>query len=248
MGEAGGHPLTNLMIMLNVAAFLLVFSLPEGLFDQAFGLLDFSAGSSLQLWRWVTSLFLHADASHLFFNMIALYVFGRIFEEDAGPGKWLAVYFASGIAGSALFGLTSLMPAVGASGCIFGLMGGAMLLKPKEIVNLYVIPLPLGLIAALYMLSQVALAASPPATAGVAYMAHIGGLLAGSALTFWFKPRDAAKGLLMLLALFGLLLILFPLVSLAVDIGSIILDVIDYAVGIVLYGAAGLLSHVWQSF
>jgi len=73
--------LTNLLIIINVAIFLVVFSMPDALLEQTFALLGFSGTSMFEIWRWFTSLFLHASASHLFFNMIALYFFGRVVED-----------------------------------------------------------------------------------------------------------------------------------------------------------------------
>jgi membrane associated rhomboid family serine protease len=238
------NKLTWSFIIVNVLAFELIFSMPKELFDQAFALLSFSMPHALELWRWLTSLFMHADASHLFFNMLALYFFGRVLEEEAGARQWLLVYFLSGLAGNLVYGLTSSVPAVGASGCIFGLMGAAMLLKPGETSRLFVIPLPLGFIAIIYILSQVALSAM--LAPGIAYAAHVGGLIAGSALIFYFRPDRAMKSLLVMLVLVCLLLFLGPIVGLAVGIGELVLSVIDFAVGRVLYTLAKLLfSWVW---
>lgn len=82
-----------------------------------------------QPWRLVTHMFLHAGFAHLFFNMFALVDLGRQCERLFGPGRYTALYFSSGIVG----GLTSAMAnpftvSVGASGAIFGLLGGLLLL------------------------------------------------------------------------------------------------------------------------
>ena len=74
--------LTKALIIANVAVFLLIFSMPQGMMEGAFSLLGFSGSSMLEAWRWFTSLFLHASASHLFFNMIALYFFGRVADSS----------------------------------------------------------------------------------------------------------------------------------------------------------------------
>ncbi|MBN2330442.1 MAG: rhomboid family intramembrane serine protease [Candidatus Aenigmarchaeota archaeon] len=238
--------LTWAMILVNVLVFELIFSMPESMLEQAFEILSFSSANFLEVWRWLTSMFVHASPSHLFFNMIALYFFGRVLEDELSTGQWLGIYFISGIAGNIVYGLTSTAPAVGASGCIFGMLGAAMLLKPKEPIRIYLLPLPLGLIAVLYILTQAALAAVPTDVVGIAYMAHIGGLVAGSAMLFFFEPKEAFKGILWMALCLVLLLVLAPLIGLVVFIGQIILGVFDLIVGTVLILAAKLLfSWIW---
>ena len=75
------HKITWSLIAANVIIFLLVFSFPEPTKDWVFQTFSFSGETMLQLWRWFTSLFLHAGASHLFFNMLGLFFFGKILEE-----------------------------------------------------------------------------------------------------------------------------------------------------------------------
>lgn len=238
--------LTRALIIINVAIFLVVFSMPDALLEQTFTLLGFSGASMFEIWRWFTSLFLHASASHLFFNMIALYFFGRVVEDELKARRFLIIYLLSGLAGNLAYGFTSTLPAVGASGCIFGVMGAAMLIKPKEMIRLYVIPLPLGLIAILYILTQAALAVIPLSDTGIAYMAHIGGLVMGIVLVFFYEPRDSIKGIAFMILLVALLIILWPLIGFVITIGHVVLSVIDFIVGLVLYGIAKfLLAWIW---
>ena len=238
--------LTWSLIIVNVLVFELMFSMPEAMLDSAFEALYFSSAHIFEVWRWFTSMFVHASPSHLFFNMVALYFFGRVVEEELGAPKWLGIYFLSGLAGNLVYGLTSTAPAVGASGCIFGLLGAAMLLKPKEPIRLYLLPLPLGLIAVLYILTQAALAAVPAAGVGIAYMAHIGGLVAGSAMMFVFEPKKALKGILWMILCLGLLIVLAPLIGLIVFLGQVILGIFDLIIGTVLILAARFLfSWIW---
>jgi len=184
--------ITSALILINIAVFLLVFSMPEAMMENTFSTFQFSSSGFLEVWRWLTSMFLHASASHIFFNMLALYFFGNAIEDEIGARRFLLIYFLSGVAGNLAYGLTSAVPAVGASGCIFGIMGAAMLMKPKEMINMYVFPLPLGVIAMLYVLTQAALAAVPVNEMGIAYMAHIGGLAAGSLIMLYSEPKNSA--------------------------------------------------------
>ena len=80
-----------------------------------------------EIWRLITSIFLHAGFVHLAFNMLSLYFLGSFVEEAFGRGKFLALYFLSGFAGGIAylyFGGTG--PVVGASGAIFGLLGSVL--------------------------------------------------------------------------------------------------------------------------
>jgi membrane associated rhomboid family serine protease len=240
---------TKLLILLNVAIFLIVFSMPEDLLQATFGTFDFSSGKFLEVWRWITTMFLHGSASHLFFNMVALYFFGSVLEDEIGRKKFLAIYFLSGLAGSVIYGLTSATPAVGASGAIFGVMGASMFCHPKKLIKLYILPLPLGLVAILFILAQVTLAAVPLHVSGIAYTAHIGGLVMGSILMFYMEPKAALKGFGMVLVLLVLLIALWPFIGFVVGIGQAVLGFIDLIVGFVLYGIAKLLlSWVWVIF
>lgn len=75
-------------------------------------------------WRLLTATFLHANLVHIFFNGYALYALGPEAERIYGTGRFLALYFVAGLGGSLASYLLSPNPAVGASGAIFGLMGG----------------------------------------------------------------------------------------------------------------------------
>jgi len=240
------HPLTLALVAVNVIVFLLVFSMPEELRSQTFGLLSFSWAAKLEVWRWLTSLFMHASASHLFFNMLGLYFFGKDLEEGTSKWRFLAVYFMAGLLGNLAFALTDAAPVVGASGCIFGLLGAAMLLNPAKAVSFYVVPLPLGVVAVSFILVE-SLMASAGATAvtGVAHAAHLAGLAMGAVFAVFFDPKKAAKGMAMLMLCFCLLVFLWPLLSFVTSIGSLVLQFLDALIGFVLYNVANLLSFVW---
>ena len=83
-----------------------------------------------QPWRLVTSIFLHSTGTHLLLNMVSLYFLGSLTEASFGRGRFLALYGLSGIAGGIAYVYWSVFtgalaqPAVGASGAIFGLLGG----------------------------------------------------------------------------------------------------------------------------
>ncbi len=236
--------LTWILIALNVVVFELVFSMPEALLKQTFDVLSFSSPQLFQVWRLFTSLFLHASASHLFFNMLGLYFFGKVLEEEVDPKKFLLIYFLSGIVGNLVYGFTSATPVVGASGCVFGLMGFAMLMKPKKMINFYMFPLPLGVIAVLYAVVETLLVYFGEFASGVAHIAHVAGLIVGVLFAFRIDKKRAGKGLLWLILFLAILILLGPILGLIIVIGNLILGAFDLIVGFVLYGLAKLIGLV----
>lgn len=137
-------------------------------------------------WRVVTSGFLHIGPIHLLFNMMALWVLGRDLESVLGRGRLLAVYFI-GMLGGAAAVLVFYAPnqaVAGASGAVFGLMGGlAVVLKRLKVPAGQVI----GLIAVNVVISVV--------IPGVSLIGHLGGLVLGAAATaglVYAPPRNRA--------------------------------------------------------
>ena len=172
---------------------------------------------SSRYWVFITSIFFHADPSHLALNMLALFFFGRVIEMELGRKKFLSIFIVSAIVSDLAFltfsSLTGSLDTVliGASAAIFGLMGTAMLVKPLEFVFYpYLIPIPLILVAVLYTLYNLAsfiLVAASIEQSNIAYVAHIGGLIAG--MFFGFKEEGRKKGLIILLFLL-IIIILTP--------------------------------------
>ncbi|MEM7816190.1 MAG: rhomboid family intramembrane serine protease [Candidatus Aenigmatarchaeota archaeon] len=238
--------MTLFLIAINVIVFLLVFSAPEQVREGTFERYSLSQATAFQLWRWVTSMFLHASASHLFFNMLGLYFFGRIVEGETNAQWFLSIYFVGGFLGSLSFLLTSPSPVVGASAGIFSLMGTAMLLKPLEKVSFYVFPLPLGIVALMFTVAESLVAYYQPGFGNIAHVAHIGGLITGSVFAFAKNPKKAGKGFLLLVVMGAVLLIISPFIAVVTGAGEFILWILEGITGFFLYGLAWLLSFLWM--
>jgi membrane associated rhomboid family serine protease len=210
----GGFPpvVTWALIALNVGAFLLEINRPEAAlqsFIQAWGVVprEYAAARDLApmiaapFWSTLfTSMFLHGGWMHLGGNMLYLWIFGDNIERASGPVKFLIFYLVCGLAASAahiLFNLNSPIPAVGASGAISGVLGGYLLLFPKNRVRVLTrggiahVPamVVLGFWIVLQFINGIGSVARTDETAGVAYMAHIGGFVAGLALVKLFATR-----------------------------------------------------------
>lgn len=139
-----------------------------------------------------TSQFLHGDWFHLIFNMLFLWVFGNNIEDRLGRLRFLPFYLACGaLAGIAqsLADADSPVPLIGASGAISGVLGAYLVLYPRVGVWTVVLPffflpfrLPAWLWLAIYLALQVVYLSDSAGGGDVAYLAHIGGFVAGAAL------------------------------------------------------------------
>ncbi|HXQ66203.1 MAG TPA: rhomboid family intramembrane serine protease [Alphaproteobacteria bacterium] len=145
----------------------------------------------------VTNMFLHGGWLHLIFNMWTLWLFGPAIEDRMGSGRYLAFYLGCGVLASvshAVFNPTSMVPALGASGAIAGVLGCYVRLFPlaRMIVLVPVLFLPLffelpaiifvGLWFLLQLMQGAAEFFMPSGGGGIAWWAHVGGFLAGLAI------------------------------------------------------------------
>src|ERR1044072_83688 len=145
-----------------------------------------------------TSMFMHAGWLHLGGNMLYLWIFGDNVEDSFGHIKFLIFYLLCGIAATLAqlaFSASSGVPNLGASGAIAGVLGAYIVLFPRGQVKVLmgrgVIPMPalvvIGLWIVLQFVSGIGSVTQSAQTGGVAYMAHIGGFLAGVVLTFLLR-------------------------------------------------------------
>ncbi len=151
-----------------------------------------------------TSMFMHAGWLHLGGNMLYLWIFGDNVEDRFGQVKFTIFYLMCGLAATfaqMAFSLGSNVPNLGASGAIAGVLGAYILLFPQGKVRVLqgqqVIQVPaliaIGMWIVLQFFSGIGSIADTAQTGGVAYMAHIGGFLAGFLLTFLFRGSRGAQ-------------------------------------------------------
>lgn len=150
----------------------------------------------------LTSMFLHGSVLHLVFNMWALWIFGDNVEDHLGHFLYLAMYLVTGVAASVvhtLFNLHSVIPSVGASGAIAGIMGAYFVLYPRARVLtfffVFFLWLPAWLVLGFWFVGQflsgaaTAIAATANTTGGIAFWAHVGGFVTGVLLIRLFPSR-----------------------------------------------------------
>ena len=145
-------------------------------------------------------MFMHGGWLHLLGNMLYLWIFGDNVEDRFGHAKFTLFYLICGIAATiaqVAISADSNIPNLGASGAIAGVLGAYLILFPKGNVRVLmgrsVMPMPalmvIGLWIVLQFINGVGSITQSAETGGVAYMAHIGGFVAGLALTFLFGGR-----------------------------------------------------------
>jgi len=153
-----------------------------------------------------SAMFMHGSILHLGGNMLFLWIFGNNVEDSMGPVRYIVFYLLGGIAalaGQTIIGPDSVVPTIGASGAIAGVLGGYILLYPRArvitvifiIFFFTILELPAMLVLGIWFAQQVAFGyfdlAQPTGGGGggVAYFAHIGGFLFGLAAIKLFASR-----------------------------------------------------------
>jgi len=204
----GGPPpfITLGLIALNVVAFLYELGQPSSAalqsFIQAWGVVpreytmarDLAPTIPVPFWTTLlTSMFLHGGWMHLGGNMLYLWIFGDNLEKVMGNVRFLLFYLACGIAAGLahiVFSGASDVPTVGASGAISGVLGGYLVLFPRNRVRVLtrggIVAMPaivvLGFWIVIQLISGMGSLGVSTDTGGVAYMAHVGGFVAGLVL------------------------------------------------------------------
>ena len=192
---------TYILIVLNVVFFLVELNGGDPFVMQwAFVPSRFVANPVADFPTLFTSMFMHAGLLHIGGNMLYLWIFGDNVEDRFGHVKFSIFYLLCGLAATAaqlVFSLDSNIPNLGASGAIAGVLGAYVLLFPKAKVSVLqgqrVVPVPalivIGLWFVLQLFSGIGSIASTSDTGGVAYMAHIGGFVAGLVLALLFRGK-----------------------------------------------------------
>lgn len=186
--NSGRSPAYMLLILVN-SAILLLFYITKVFFNDSsviyliFGAQYGPLVSQGQWYRVVTAMFMHGGFLHLAFNMYALYILGTYTENIYGTYRFLVYYLVPGIVGNIathLFYYNSL--SVGASGCIFGLVGALFGAGFRKDTPFFLKPIT-GRALLPMIIINVILGLTPGS--GINNAAHIGGLLAGMALGYF---------------------------------------------------------------
>lgn len=161
---------------------------------HTWGMVPAHLSAATDLWTPLTAMFIHGGWVHLGLNLLFLRVFGDNVEAEMGSLGFLGFYLASGLIAFAmqyLAGPLSPVPIAGASGAVAGVMGAYFLMFPRARVDLAVyyvvgirtVAVPAWALLGLWFAVQVWGGLATPAGGGVAFWAHVGGFLAGVALS-----------------------------------------------------------------
>jgi membrane associated rhomboid family serine protease len=199
---------TTALVVLNVLVFLLELSQGEKFItDWAFIPARFSDEPGADAVTIFTAMFMHGGWMHLIGNMVFLWIFGDNVEDRIGHVKFLIFYLLAGLAATFAqyyVSSNSAIPNVGASGAIAGVLGAYLLMFPQSRVNVLlgrqIVAMPAFAVLGLWILFQIisgfAMSDQRADVGGIAYMAHIGGFVAGLAMALltrgWWSTSNTA--------------------------------------------------------
>ena len=148
---------------------------------------------ALAPWMFITSIFLHGGITHLLFNSLALIMFAPYLERLIGSKHFVVLFLLAGLAGSVLFfltiyfGIIDPVPALGASGAIYGILGALSILMPRLVVYIYFFPVPIRVATVFWFVIETAGSFNP--NSRIASAAHLGGLLFGLLFGLYYQNK-----------------------------------------------------------
>jgi len=190
-------PALKALLIANAALFLVCFLLPEPAYDWVMNWLAIAPGTwrglapFVPLWQLLSYGFLHSvtNPSHILFNMLTLYMFGLMLEQELGARRFLILYFVAQVLGGVSYLVIALasgssVPLLGASGGCFGVMVAAAALWPRRGAIMIIFPLTLRTLALIFVglevFSLLVILKGAPSD-GVAHVTHLAGALYGYA-------------------------------------------------------------------
>lgn len=214
-------PVTKNIIIINVIVFMATLVATNyGIDLSAYLGLHFFLAKDFNVVQLVTYMFMHGGFTHIFFNMFAVWMFGRILEQTWGPKKFLSFYIICGIGAGLvqeavqyIYYLTvlsgyagvnigasvvsmgaylNMMTTVGASGAVYGILLAFGMTYPND--KMFIFPLPFPIKAKWFVVGYVVIelwsAISNNPGDNVAHFAHLGGMLFGLILILYWKHKN----------------------------------------------------------
>ena len=171
------------LLIIILIVFILQILIPG--FVELF-ILNQKAMTDYQIWRFLTSIFLHGSITHLLFNMFALFFFGLFLEGSIGSRKFLIVFLASGIL-SNLISVNFYDTSLGASGAIYGVIGALVVIKPFMIVWTFGLLMPLFIASILWVTADILRILGAFGPNNIGSIAHLSGIFVGAILGLIFR-------------------------------------------------------------
>lgn len=145
-----------------------------------------------EIWRFVSSIFLHGSLSHLLYNLFALALFGFILEKLIGSNKFLLVFFFSGIIAN-IISINFYASSLGASGAIMGILGCLAVIRPMMMVWAFGFPMPMFIASILWVTGDVLGALGALGNTGIGNIAHLSGIAVGFLVGLFLREWKTAK-------------------------------------------------------
>ncbi len=193
-GQYQTPPVVKNLIIINTLVFMATALLPIGDSMMQHGALALGT-PWFHTYQYITYMFLHSNFEHLFFNMFALWMFGRTLEWALGSQRFLTYYVACGV-GAALiqYGVAYLMGElplflVGASGAVMGLLLAFGVMYPNATIMLLIPPIPMKAKWFVLIYALIELFLGWRGVGQVAHFAHVGGMLWGFLLLHYWRRR-----------------------------------------------------------
>lgn len=208
-------PAIKNIIIINVLV-MIMMALNETFMLEKFALF-YPTSPFFHFWQPVTHMFMHGGFGHLFFNMYSLFIFGSVLERVWGTKKFLVFYFVTGLgaalvhtgvewiqmqsliskaaegssAAMASIHAMKMTPTVGASGAIYGVLMGYAMLYPDSVLTLIIPPISLKAKWFVLIFAAIELLTGVTGTGGgIAHFAHLGGLIFGFLLMWYWKKNN----------------------------------------------------------
>lgn len=213
-------PITKNLLIINILMYMATGLLRDKGIDLTEWLgLHFFKSDSFMVYQLFTYMFMHASFEHIFFNMLAFWMFGRILEQAWGPKKYLIYYLVCGVGaglcqefvqyidyvrqgldnytviGDGIHNMTmkqylSLWTTVGASGAVYGILLGFGMTYPNERILLLIPPMPIRAKYLVIAYAVIELLSGLASSGGnIAHFAHLGGMLFGLGLILYWRHR-----------------------------------------------------------
>ena len=192
-------PVVLNLIIINVLIFMATALLPKA-GNTIKGYCALSLGTPFfHVYQFITYMFLHANFEHIFFNMFALWMFGRTLEYELGQKRFLTYYMVCGIGAALIQYLTALafgefpLELVGASGAVMGLLLAFGVPHPNAVIMLLTPPIPMKAKWFVVIYGVIELFLGWRGVDNLAHFAHVGGMLWGFLLLQWWKQRGIIR-------------------------------------------------------
>lgn len=175
-----------------LSALIIFVFIMQILFDNLTDALLLDQNKYLEVWRFITAIFIHGGVGHLLYNLFALLLFGSMLERLIGGKNFLLVFLAAGVFAN-IISINFYSSSLGASGAIFGVIGALILIRPMLTVFAFGLPMPIFIAGTLWAAGDLIGIFIPDNVGNIAHLSGmLLGLIIGAVLRDWTR-KDREK-------------------------------------------------------